>query len=249
MSLVSCIMATRNRPHFLQQAVRYFQQQTFTDSELIIVDDSIDSCEHLLPHDSRIIYVRLTNCTLLGEKLNIAARISSGDIIQKLDDDDYYHPQFLETMVSVLLRQGHKDVIAAMGAFLVLIVGSPHPHLHLAGTGWFAGGTLSFFREAWEDAPFRKFAYREDAAFLHDHPELQKIHVDNPELYVLVRHGNHTWQTLPCAVNGRNHSWRAGMDVTDYFSACPCYSKRIEQLMPADDAVFYQELALPPVLV
>jgi len=241
MSLVSCIMATKNRPVFLLRALKYFQQQTYTDSELIVIDDSTTSCEGLVPQHSRISYIRLTTDTSLGEKLNIGIGRSSGPIIQKLDDDDYYHPRFLETTVSTLLRPGHKEAVVAMGAFLVFIVG--HPHLYSAGDGWFAGGTLCFFREAWKAKPFRGVYWREDVTFLEDHPQLQKIPVYDPELYILVRHGRHTWNTIiPEVGNNPADASHEKTSVTQYFSGCSPYHKSIAQVMPEDDARFYLEL-------
>lgn len=245
MSFVSCIMATKNRPFFLRQAIKYYQRQSYRPSELIIVDDSIVSCEHLLPRDSRIRYIRLDTDTPLGEKLNIAIRNSSGSIIQKLDDDDYYHPQFLQTTVSALLAPGHKHALVAMGAFLVLIVG--HPRLYCAGDGWFAGGTLCFFREAWEAAPFRNIPHREDVTFLEDHPQLQKIAISDQELYVLVRHGNHTWNTIHSQLDSPVCATKVGMDATDYFSGCAPYPKPLSQVLAADEVHFYHELAISTV--
>lgn len=240
MPLVSCIMATKNRPVFLKQAIKYYQQQTYKDSELIIIDDSVCSCENLIPRDSHIRYIRLTADTTLGEKLNIAIRKSSGAILQKIDDDDYYHPEFLETTVSTLLGAGRKEAVVAMGAFLVLIVG--HPHLYSAGHGWFAGGTLCFFREAWKAKPFRNISWREDVAFLEDHPQLQKIPVSNQELYVLVRHGSHTWNMIRPEIGSPADASNESTNVTQYFSCCSTYPKPIAQVMPADDARFYREL-------
>ena len=238
MPLVSCIMATKNRPLFLKQALKYFQQQTYKNSELIVVDDSLEPCESLLPRDPRFRYVRTAE-TVLGEKLNIGIRHSSGDIIQKLDDDDYYHPHFLETTVSTVLRSGHKDAVVAMGAFLVLVVG--HPHLYSAGDGWFAGGTFCFFREAWDAHPFRNLSWREDVAFLEDHPHLQKFPIANPELYVLVRHGNHTWNTIK--MDSPVLPSQVGMNPTHYFSSRSPYSKSFSQILPSDDIRFYSQLA------
>ena len=234
-------MATKNRPGFLQQAIKYYQRQSFRDSELIIVDDSDSSCANLLPKSSRFRHIRLPPHTILGEKLNIAIENSSGSIIQKLDDDDYYHPRFLETTVSTLVHRRHRDSVVAMGAFLVLIVG--HPRLYSAGQGWFAGGTLCFRREAWNRKPFRHLSWREDVAFLEDHPELHKLPVSNPELYVLVRHGNHTWNTIqPELGTNPTDASHHQMNVTHYFSGCSPYHKTISEIMPAEDAQFYDDL-------
>jgi glycosyltransferase involved in cell wall biosynthesis len=240
MSLVSCIMATKNRAVFLKQAIKYFQQQTYKDSELIIIDDSVHPCADIIPDDLRVRYIRLTIDTFLGEKLNIGIRNSSGSIIQKLDDDDYYHPQFLETTVSTLLHNENRELIVGMGTFLVLIVG--HSRLYCAGDGWFAGGTLCFFREAWNAKPFRDIPSRVDVTFLEDHPQLQKISLSNQELYVLVRHGSHTWNTMKPRVVSPTYVSNERINVTQYFSDCLPYHKSLSQVMAPEESQFYCDL-------
>ncbi|MEV0604242.1 glycosyltransferase family A protein [Streptomyces sp. NPDC050315] len=240
MALVSCILATKDRPHFLARAIQYYQQQTLTDTELIIIDDGAQSCESLVPRASQITYLRLPNQTSLGTKLNLGIEASSGHIIQKLDDDDYYHPAFLETMTSALLNRGCRDVIAAVERLLVLITATGE--LVDAGSGWFAGGTYCFFREAWKQHPFRDVPRREDVFFLEDHPDLVALRVSVPELYILVRHGTNTWARL-----GRGRAVQPSVnspveDVTSYFMSCPRHTKSLRELLPTEHARFYEGL-------
>ncbi|MFJ7593178.1 glycosyltransferase family 2 protein [Streptomyces sp. NPDC097617] len=153
MPLVSCILATKDRPHFLARAIDYYLRQTLPDTELVIVDDGSQSCEALVPRAPHITYLRLANETPLGTKLNLGIEASSGRVIQKLDDDDYYHPRFLEVMTSALSSSGRFDVIAGVERLLVLI--SATGDLVDAGGGWFAGGTYCFLRDTWKQHPFR----------------------------------------------------------------------------------------------
>lgn len=231
-------MITKDRPIFLKQALNYYLNQTYDNSELIIVDDSSRSCQHLIPKDERIRYIHLEQDTLSGAKLNIAIQNASGSIIQKIDDDDYYHPRFVETLSTTLLAQGHKNTIVAIGEFLVMVLG--RSTLHCSGQGWFAGGTYCFFRDTWVEAPYRQIRTRTDVFFLEDHPKLARIPVNNPELYVLVRHSTNTWNRIvpevvvPSQIDEK--------DVNEYFAQCTTYHRGPAEVMGSEAANFYQEM-------
>jgi glycosyltransferase involved in cell wall biosynthesis len=226
--LVSCILTTANRQRFLKQAVKYALDQTYNKKEIIVVDDGYQSAEAMIPADERIQYVRLTQRVTLGKKLNIGIEHAGGDIIQKLDDDDYYHPSFLQRTVAALLRDDPENSIAGFDCFLVLIAGTGD--VKFSGHGWFAGGTLCFHRKLWEAAPFRDVPSAVDWYFLQDH-KARQIKLQDPELYILVRHDEgHLWTNL------------GSTDVTAYFAQLPAHSKRLRDCLPAVDLSFYETL-------
>jgi glycosyltransferase involved in cell wall biosynthesis len=227
--LVSCILATRNRRLFLQQAVKYFRRQTYPNKELIIIDDSQASAAVLMPDDAAITYIKLDACVTLGHKLNLGIRAASGPIIQKLDDDDYYHPDFLCTTVKALLGCEPERTIVGFDCFLVLIAATGE--LKYSGHGWCAGGTLCFFKRSWERAPFRDTPRAVDWWFLRDQPSAC-MSVCAPEQYILVRHhSGHLWTTLK------------GIDVTTYFSQCPAYHTGLADCLSVEDQAFYRHLS------
>jgi glycosyltransferase involved in cell wall biosynthesis len=226
--LVSCILCTCRRRPFLKQAVKYFLRQTYQNKELLIVDDGADSCEALLPKDEGIRHLRLDGFTPLGTKLNIGIGASKGTIVQKLDDDDYYHPDFLKTTVSALLGHDPLYSVAGFDSFLVLIGATGE--LKFSGTGWCAGGTLCFYRKLWEKRPFRDVPKAVDWWFLKDHSP-QRIKIQNPELYILLRHdAGHLWTDM-----GR-------LDVTNYFQGRPNYHKSLKDIIYEEDLSFYKGL-------
>ena len=51
--LVSCIMPTYNRRHFVPRAIRSFLRQDFPHKELVIVDDGAEAVGDLVPVDPR----------------------------------------------------------------------------------------------------------------------------------------------------------------------------------------------------
>jgi glycosyltransferase involved in cell wall biosynthesis len=101
--LVSCLMPTRNRRHFVGQAIRYFLRQDYLARELLIVDDGSDAVADLVPDDPRIQYVRLDRPLPLGAKRNVACEMSCGELIAHWDDDDWIAPHRLSAQVGRLL--------------------------------------------------------------------------------------------------------------------------------------------------
>ena len=221
-------MATKDRRPFLRQAIRYFLAQTYGQKELIIVDDSARPAADLVPAAAPIRYLHLDAPATLGHKLNLGIEAAEGALIQKLDDDDYYHPRFLAATVGALRGADPRRTVAGCGCFLVLIAATGR--LTFSGNGWFAGGTLCFARELWQQRAFRDVPRAVDWWFLKDHaPERRRL--TDPELYILLRHhAGHTWTTL-----GRT-------DVTAYFSRRPPYPKPLGALVPDEDRVFYERL-------
>src|SRR5205823_6114796 len=57
--MVSCIMPTADRRRFVPNAIRYFVRQTYSNSELLIVDDGDDNVADLVPASDRIRHIRL----------------------------------------------------------------------------------------------------------------------------------------------------------------------------------------------
>jgi hypothetical protein len=226
--LVSCILTIGNRKPFLKQAIKYFLNQTYQNRELIVVDDGIECAEELIPRDHRIKYLRLKSHVNLGRKLNIGVENSKGRIIQKLDDDDFYHPRFLEATVNALLDRDPEKFIVGFDCFLVLILRTGE--LKFSGHGWCAGQTLCFHRQLWEKCHFRDVASAVDKWFLLDHA-VEQIKIDDPELFISVRHdGGHLWTNL------------GKLDVTEYFRRQPSYHKSLAECLPEEDLGFYERL-------
>jgi glycosyltransferase involved in cell wall biosynthesis len=226
--LVSCVVATGDRPHFMAQLIRYFLRQTWPAKELIVVDSGRESVEHLCAGMPDVHHLRASAGTTLAERLNLGLESSRGTILQKLDDDDYYHREFLDRAVSTLIRSGTNSIVA-WDCFHVVLKGEAR--LRFSGHGWAAGGTLCFPRELWERIRFRGGA-PSDYFFINDSGAV--LHrVCAPEMYLHVRHGGNMWQDL-----GSN-----GVDA--HFRALPASPFRASDLVEPADAEFYAALASP----
>lgn len=98
--LVSIYLPTHNRVDNLKRAVKSVVSQTYTNWQLIIVndgsqDDTYIYLEQLSTSDERIVV--LHNETALGacKARNAAIQIASGEFITGLDDDDAFEPDRL----------------------------------------------------------------------------------------------------------------------------------------------------------
>ena len=101
MSLVSVIVPTYNRRETIQAAIASVQRQTFTDWELIVVDDgSTDDTAALIEgSDPRLVLIRQKNQGVNAARNNgmLSAR---GQYIAFLDSDDEWLPHHLELSVA-----------------------------------------------------------------------------------------------------------------------------------------------------
>jgi glycosyltransferase involved in cell wall biosynthesis len=99
-------MPTYNYAHFLDEAITSVLNQTFSNFELIIVDDkSSDNTDKVVEKylaDPRIRYYKnLTNLGLVGN-FNKCLEYSKGKYIKYLLADDKLHPQLLEKFIPIM---------------------------------------------------------------------------------------------------------------------------------------------------
>jgi glycosyltransferase involved in cell wall biosynthesis len=93
--LVSVYLPTRNRQVLLARAVRSALQQTYTNIELIVVNDgSTDQTKFLLDQaqqkDRRLIPIHIRESVGPSAARNIAIKMARGTFVTGLDDDDEF---------------------------------------------------------------------------------------------------------------------------------------------------------------
>ncbi|XMO86576.1 glycosyltransferase family 2 protein [Algibacter sp. AS12] len=108
-SLVTIIMATYNRAHFIIETLQSIQKQTYPNWECLIIDDggtddTYEVIKPILNSDNRFqLFKRTDNYAkgLPGSR-NFGLDKAKGDYIIFFDDDDIVHPQNLELCVNEL---------------------------------------------------------------------------------------------------------------------------------------------------
>jgi len=114
--LVSILMPARNAAKYIGAAIDSCKAQTYQKWELVIVDDgSTDACCCRMEDDKRVRIIRREHKGY-ASAFNTALREGRGDIIARLDANDYMAPRRLEQQVKALLE--HQEAsICTCGAF------------------------------------------------------------------------------------------------------------------------------------
>ncbi|OQY28177.1 MAG: glycosyl transferase [Candidatus Cloacimonetes bacterium 4572_55] len=99
---VSVIIPTYNRVVMLQEAITSVLEQTYTDFELIVVDDgSTDETQEVLrQYADRLIYLRHDENQGVSAARNRGIRSARGEWIAFLDSDDLWRPEKLEIQIA-----------------------------------------------------------------------------------------------------------------------------------------------------
>nr|WP_290223830.1 glycosyltransferase family 2 protein [Trichocoleus desertorum] len=119
--LVSVIIPTYNRPHYLKQAIASVIQQTYTNIEIIVSDDC--SSEHPQPiidtfQDARIRLRRNPTNLGIGWNATYAFKEAQGKYVASLNDDDLWCPDFLEKLVPPL--EAEPDLALAFCDYFII---------------------------------------------------------------------------------------------------------------------------------
>lgn len=103
--LVSIIMPSWNTGRFISESIQSVLNQTYTNWELIIVDDcSTDNTDEIIAsfHDDRIRYFKNEHNSGAALTRNKAIREARGEWIAFLDSDDLWKPEKLERQLKFM---------------------------------------------------------------------------------------------------------------------------------------------------
>ena len=109
----SIIIPTCNRAAFLPKAIESVLAQTYTDWELIIVDDgSTDNTREVVSQykDKRITYIYQENAERSAARNNGIVH-AKGEYVCFLDSDDYYMDSFLNDLNQVIVENDNEPYL------------------------------------------------------------------------------------------------------------------------------------------
>lgn len=193
MPLISVITPTFGREAMLPYAYRSFATQNIANLEWIVLDDSERPSIFMTSlNDSRVRYHHLQSRLTIGEKRNMAIGMAKGEIIVQFDDDEYYAPHYIKTMLDVLEKE-NADFVKLKSFFLYSKIyqkfgfwnlmqksgyhfcwsAQPESVVHIDQNNTAAvdihlgyGFSYVFTKSVWEKTPFEPVSFAEDGLFI-----------------------------------------------------------------------------------
>lgn len=163
MTKVSVVIPAYNgTSRYLREAIRSVLAQSFTDHEIIVVDDaSTDRTDALVQSFPQVRYVRHASNTGQAAARNTGAQLAQGPFLAFLDQDDLWEPEFLEQTLAILEPAAEAALVHCDGYQVnerneILEYDAAMKH-HASITQLLRGGhdaatSGSLFRKRWFDA-------------------------------------------------------------------------------------------------
>ena len=155
---VSIVTPTYERRKLIYMAIRNFNEFNYPKHKLewIILDDSKDSMEDIIPKDSRIHYIHIPDQHYsISKKRNIGADYANYDYILHMDDDDYYPPESILARVKLLMKYKDKG-IECVGSSSIGIYNIINKNSSISSDGdtSLSEASMGYTKNFWKERPF-----------------------------------------------------------------------------------------------
>lgn len=198
--LVACICLTANRVALTHRALACFEAQTYPNKLLLILDSGTQ--RYQLPRGphplASIVYVNPDEYSL-GILRNIAnGTVSQADVIAHWDSDDWRDPASLSELVHVLTTDERKPECVGYNDCLFYDSSRARAfwwksNMHPTMAEPLLGGSMVYWRKAWERRAFEDVVSNEDAIWMR---EVVRVSVtsapDARPRMIVERHGGNT---------------------------------------------------------
>lgn len=114
--IISIIIPVYNKVKYLERTLNSVLEQSFTNFELILVDDGSNDgsekvCDRYALKDERVKVIHIPNGGVSNAR-NIGLDIAQGEYVQFVDSDDYLHPNMLVNLYNIM-KEYHPDIIVS----------------------------------------------------------------------------------------------------------------------------------------
>lgn len=203
--LVSIIIPTYNHSEYLSEAIKSCLNQTFTNIELVVINDgSTDSTSKLMEYykkDPRISYYEKEN-TGLADTENFGIIRAKGDIIARADSDDIQLPNKIQIIVEAL----EKTDFCYTGYYHANIYGQAWEEVHpkeftlenIYNNDCCSGCAIAYWKDRIKTKYRPEFRVNEDMAFLWD---LYREREEKGLTYSLVDIPTFNYRLLPTGMS------------------------------------------------
>lgn len=205
---VSVITPTYNRRKFIPHLINAYASQKYPKDrmEWIILDDGSDPVGDLFKNISlpNVHYIYMPEKLTIGAKRNILNKKSCGDIIVAMDDDDYYPPDRVSTVITAFKQ---KPMCQLAGASEVFMYYSDIKTIYKLGpyhANHATNGTMAWKREYADTHLYDEtVTHAEEKSFLdgYTHPMIQ---LDPRKVMLVMSHSDNTFDKKKMRENDSN---------------------------------------------
>ncbi|WP_127548212.1 glycosyltransferase [Paenibacillus amylolyticus] len=201
---VSVIACTNRAEHFNRLLANYSRQK-YVAKELIIIlnKDSMELKDYIKKSKTRsdVRMYQVPEKKSLGHCLNYAVSQAKYQVVARFDDDDYYSPYYLNTMMYTL-KQSKADIVGKRACLVYLESSSKlllrHPKEKNRPVDQVSGATLLFRKKVFNKVRFHSVSLGECVGFLiRCKRSGYKIYASDCSHYVIrrrVHKSSHTWK-------------------------------------------------------
>ncbi|MNW26740.1 Spore protein YkvP [compost metagenome] len=200
------VIAPTFRPNYVDHILESVGRQTNVDIELNLLLHGFEADTNRIKAKARNLGIREINVisapreASLGENLNRLVAVSSGEVITKMDDDDFYGQHYVEDLLNARMYSG-ADIVGKAASYIHFESRNATILSYAASENRFVdfvrGATLTASKDLFLDVPFRDLHRSEDSTFIRE------VLASNGTVYAADRFnfwvrrssnaGHHTW--------------------------------------------------------
>ncbi len=198
---ISVITCT-NRPKYLNNVFKNYNRQLYEDKELIIILNNnkmnIKEWNFKAQEYSKVSVFQVDEKKSLGYCLNFGIKKAKFDVISKMDDDDYYGPEYLSQALKALK---YSDIVGKYCTYVYFedskTLAIRNPKRQNRYVYRLEGPTLVFRKKISSTIKFHDISLGEDIQFCKDCTKNGiKLYATDKFNYIYIRHGSsdkHAW--------------------------------------------------------
>lgn len=143
--MISVIMPSYNAGKWIEEAIRHLLNQTFTDFELLVIndgstDDTLSICERIAEKDPRVRIISQPNGGLCSAR-NLGLKNAKGEYYTIIDSDDKILPDALQKLYDAA-KESNADIV--VGGYETVDFGKQTRVMHkLPRAGFAVNGNLN----------------------------------------------------------------------------------------------------------
>ena len=204
------IITVTNRNYSIDNLFKNYNNQIFTEKELIIIINSdsinISDFNNYISTIHNIKIFKLSSDITLGECLNFGIEKCQYDFIAKFDDDDYYGPYYLQESYKSFLHN-QCDIVGKNKTYYYI---EKNKELMLKKDGYenqytnsIMGSTICFRKKIYNTINFKNISSREDFYFVKESVKYgYKVFSSSSYNHIVFKHADNN-----------KHTFKSNMDI------------------------------------